>query len=821
MRPYLAIIKDSFRAALASRVLFVLLLLITLLLLALAPLHVRETLDWYVSGGAVRNWNQLPDTVVQRRESSQSVERIWELLSPEIQKRLSAIQSQADENPAQPETSVQQEDTVQDEGEDQGAVVDAGRPDIESSQSAVEQRRLSGDLLEELNEVIERRDFYRSGDWERESLHPEARQLIEEGVETLSEVRMKRLNRLLVASALSPEIDPGNPSALELYYAIWKFPVPISLTHPQFAQVLTSILPYYFDKFVLSIGLLVAIIVTANLIPDTFEPGSLNLLLSKPISRWGLFTAKFFGGCVFIALCAAYLFVGVWLWLGLAMGIWDRATLFSIPLYIIVFAIYFSVSAVIGLIWRSPIVSVILTLIFWVACFSAGMLYGVFDTKMVNDEICVIVPATDRVLTVDMMQQISSWDESKREWKNRLSRELEGEEKVAMVMTSYTVKMRDVGESMKNSLRPVFDHRNNRVLATQAPMMLPFVRSNPLLVAGVDDLNFKPIGHLPSGTTAVYETQTGMVGVTHRGKFFKLNQAEYGAAFKEAHDSAGSARAATDGQKQETARKLFDPAGPAEAFEIGNRHQVDYSYSRDEFVIYNHGVVKVYENRGDSYQLRLSRELQLEFKPNMTAMVAFGKDQIAIAFGNGQVDLLSASRLESIQSQQPERRSGVREIASSPDGRYFGVMYRNGNLWIADSQDQSRFSKRNLDGQGQVCAFAFGENGRCWIGYDTDRVTELDLVSGARQNRLVPGNGLFAGLYRWLIRPLYRVFPKPGEFYKVVSYLAASGDAATNKDVDLNLMQPIANPWSPLVSGVAFMVGMLMVGCAIFYFRDY
>ena len=102
----------------------------------------------------------------------------------------------------------------------------------------------------------------------------------------------------------------------------------------------------------MSIGLLIAILVTANMVPETFEPGSLNLLLSKPISRWGLYTAKFVGGCVFIALCAGYLFLGVWVWLGLAMEVWDRAILLSIPLYVIVFAIYFSVSAFVGLLWR-------------------------------------------------------------------------------------------------------------------------------------------------------------------------------------------------------------------------------------------------------------------------------------------------------------------------------------------------------------------------------------------------------------------------------------------------------------------------------------
>ena len=46
MRPYLAIIVDSFRAAIASRVLYIMLALITLLFLVVGPLHLTETLDW-------------------------------------------------------------------------------------------------------------------------------------------------------------------------------------------------------------------------------------------------------------------------------------------------------------------------------------------------------------------------------------------------------------------------------------------------------------------------------------------------------------------------------------------------------------------------------------------------------------------------------------------------------------------------------------------------------------------------------------------------------------------------------------------------------
>ena len=53
MRPYLAIIKDSFREALASRVLWILLSIITLKLVLLAPLTVRVNLTTDFTWGRI------------------------------------------------------------------------------------------------------------------------------------------------------------------------------------------------------------------------------------------------------------------------------------------------------------------------------------------------------------------------------------------------------------------------------------------------------------------------------------------------------------------------------------------------------------------------------------------------------------------------------------------------------------------------------------------------------------------------------------------------------------------------------------------------
>ena len=63
MRAYWAVIQDSFREALASRVLWVLLVLITLLLALLAPVGYRQQVTRGLSEGSVRNLPQFIEHV--------------------------------------------------------------------------------------------------------------------------------------------------------------------------------------------------------------------------------------------------------------------------------------------------------------------------------------------------------------------------------------------------------------------------------------------------------------------------------------------------------------------------------------------------------------------------------------------------------------------------------------------------------------------------------------------------------------------------------------------------------------------------------------
>lgn len=833
MRPYLAIIVDSFRAARSSRVLYVLLLLITLLLLALAPLHIRETLDWQLSREAnVR----FPERLLRRIAENHSevnekpIARIWDQLPESLRKKITKSLNPGEEKEAKEETGKRRR---------------GGPPE------GIEDMLLQERLIEELNELIKDRDFYRAEDWEGRAIPLEAEELIEMGPETLSDVRSRRLNRLLIATAVSPTIDAGKKSALQVAYAIWDFPAPISMTHQQFAQALTSSLPWYFEKLVLSIGLLIAIIITANMIPDTFEPGSLNLLLSKPISRWGLLSAKFFGGCVFIALCAAYLFIGLWLWLGLGMGVWDRAILFSIPLYVIVFAIYFSVSALVGIIWRSPIVSVILTLLFWAFCFSIGTVYSRFDTKMQNSELVQVLPTKDEVFSCDLVHQLHQWKD--KQWERRAEAALGEQGEMQFAINSFILSFRDIPAmpGINNFLPAVYDSRNDKVLTSRYELGRSMSSGKkPLLISNEDNSSFIEVGKLPSDTVEMFDTKLGIIAATSNGSFHLLDS-EVVKNPKPAKSTAKMPMAKQAGSEKDTASKtdeetpseattpeetpaedakvvssespkeLFRRIGPDSSFSARSSNYIDYNIARDEFAVYRRGELKIYHAEGESYNLRATLDLDIQFEASMTARLAYQGDIVFLSFGNGKVITVDAETVTEKNDYHPESRSAVEQVAGSPTGKYFSVLYRNGNVWALDMEDESRMSKAKINCQGQVCTMAFGPGDEFWVGEDSDRASQFDLATGKQVERLAPKGDFIKNAYRMAIRPFYRVCPKPGEFYKVVAHLSSSGDAEANNNIDMNKTLEAADPWSPLWSGLVFMFGMLFLACVVFHFKDF
>src|SRR5262249_47004641 len=158
------------------------------------------------------------------------------------------------------------------------------------------------------------------------------------------------------------------------------------------------------------VGVLAAILVTSPIMPHIFEPGAIDLLLSKPISRSLLFLTKFAGGCAFIALNAAYFIGGLWALSGLRVDLLSARPLLPLLILLFLFSIYYSVSSLAGVIWRNAIVSVVMTVLFWGLCTLVGWIKGGLEALLVAPERIVrLVPAGQTLLGITDMGQVREW----------------------------------------------------------------------------------------------------------------------------------------------------------------------------------------------------------------------------------------------------------------------------------------------------------------------------------------------------------------------------------------------------------------------------
>ena len=121
-------------------------------------------------------------------------------------------------------------------------------------------------------------------------------------------------------------------------------------------------------------GLLLALVWTAGFMPTFLETGAIAVLIAKPVKRRTLFLGKYVGVMFFMG-CQVALFVGLtWLALGVRTGVWDRIYLWSIPLILLQFAVYYGFSVLLAVSTRSTVACVFGSLLFWLV--SWGMNYA-------------------------------------------------------------------------------------------------------------------------------------------------------------------------------------------------------------------------------------------------------------------------------------------------------------------------------------------------------------------------------------------------------------------------------------------------------------
>ncbi|MCO8123681.1 ABC transporter permease [Stieleria sp. TO1_6] len=380
MGPYLAVIVDSFRSALASRILWIAFVAIWIFLAALAPIGYHEdyttTFRWFDLDNGTQMKAMLARGLVDPAEADTALGRISRTFPADINRKLRQVAK----------------------GEDVRIDKDA--------------------LADSLNQSMDDEQWYDAQAWKSTVRLSELRELDEIPDDKIDDSLRRRRARLRIEAALPGVFAAQSARSITLSYAGFDFPAIFLIGKTQFVALVNQfVVPIMMDWLLGFALIFLGILVTASIIPDMLQPGSLHLLLSKPISRTLLLLAKFIGGCAFVFLCVCQLVIGLWLIAGWRLDIWNVRILWCIPVAVFLFAVFFSVSTLAGLRWRSPILSIGVTCMFGAFVMVIGFIGGYFDGLVRGpDRISHMAFDGDQVVVATRGGELKQFDQDSNQW---------------------------------------------------------------------------------------------------------------------------------------------------------------------------------------------------------------------------------------------------------------------------------------------------------------------------------------------------------------------------------------------------------------------
>lgn len=113
--------------------------------------------------------------------------------------------------------------------------------------------------------------------------------------------------------------------------------------------------------FLYTWGMFLAVFASAGLIPSVLEPGRIELLVSKPVSRTHILLGRYAGNVLVVSCNVIFLVLGIWTILGIKTGIWSPTFLISIATTIFIFAVLLAVVVLVGVLFESAALATMVT----------------------------------------------------------------------------------------------------------------------------------------------------------------------------------------------------------------------------------------------------------------------------------------------------------------------------------------------------------------------------------------------------------------------------------------------------------------------------
>jgi hypothetical protein len=758
MRPYLAVIRDSFREAFATRVLWIVLILIVVSLMAIAPFGYQKS---------------VPTTI-----------QFFDLRDP---KGLLQELASGAENPELPAGRIYSRfpERLQDE-----------LKQASTSSGDRERFRTLRPVLDRVNEILKHPDFYNEAAWADLTPGIEARELLKIETDDRTPQQINRLNRLAFDTAFRKFVEPAGRDALQ--FAWFGSPIlsELPLTEDQFVGLINELLTLSLTLVVGYVGMFIALLVTASMVPQMLEPGSLDLLLSKPVSRSLLLLTRFAGGCVFILLNASLLMVGLWLIFGFRFNIWNDGLLWSIPVFVFVFAVFYSVSTLAAILWRNAIVSIVVSIAFWAVCFGVGLTKSVLDANVIDARrTAAIISIGDSLLVTTFQGSGAEWNAEAGRWRPLFQERRRGN---------------PFGPPQYPFVGPVLDSSAERLVAIRQGGGRGFFRGSAKLVTTSAEQNwrFSDQVDVPAGTSSLMLSSEGDILTAGAEGLFRL----------------------TGELSNEEAISFFGFKIPGLS-EDASFQRIDdrtLEWSRPVSAALDRATQRVVVVTGQTLAVlsmtpegRYVTEHSVERTSSHVALAGIAGRFVIVAEDDGTLLIYRTDGLELLHEYQPFGANQPRSIDISPDGKRIAVLFHHRWLWLFDTELETGESPA-LIGQGDISTVAFDESGRFLVA---DRFGRVIRYSGEKalseEARFEPELELVEWVYATIIQPVHTVFPKPDEMTNLTRWLMTGQESKPSADGELTSNRKVVDVWQPLWSNLAFLVFVLTLNCVLISRRDF
>lgn len=805
MKPYLAILIDSFWEAIGNRILWALLLGWSLILLGLAPFGYVSERSFKLSSVDIDNRSQLVSNLAKgaKGQGNQTVQAVANRMDAKFISEL--------------KQSVESEDGQ-------------GRRSISA-----------GELAGKLNQVLGEATLYSPADFPTAQRRPRLQPLIEAAQNsTLKPEELEELNRELLQLAFPLELNSPQGEQLWIGYAGFKLGDPLPVSRRQIKQFFEPILLSSIIKLGLGIlAVFVAIVVTSPIIPETFRSGSLHLLLSKPISRVWLYLAKFFGGCIFVLVNITFVLLGLYFIAGLRFEIWNTGLLACIPILMFVFIIFYSVSGLAGLVWGNAIVCVVACLIFWLACFSLGFMHDALLPQVeVLPQISRIRKIEQRLLSVNERGELGVWNPQFSIWQPALELDVRGQARTFgpiynaqrnLIITKSFFRVPFGGLQARSrkisilrldssqdteapeTLARSTEEKSTEEIASKVPTKEetePTSAKADAQPKSISDARETPVWfadsgpELPAQLFDVVELGDTVLAIC-RGGLFRLD-----------YDKLDVSQTGQKGlfgiQLPWLAQNAFENIAPKDYFLSANSSAAP-TQAGDGLIVYSSGSLDhlVYEER----TLRVAHSTKLDGDGTEATLVEMNADYCVVARDGLPLKILDAQLKPLTDLSLPDEQK-VRQMSWIPLTSELSILTHTGNCYKLDCKS-AKLSEILPQLRGQITCLDWDGSQHIWLGVKPNRVYRFDVASNSVKERFIPKATILERVFRWGLKPAYTVNPKPAALDTAMSYVLTGNQTQVLGLVtsDLGAAQIEIDLWTPLISNFVFVAVVLGFSC--------